>query len=158
MLTEPFAHLKTIPPISAEVECVWSSFSHILDDRSLLVAKETLECRLQIKYFRCMLNQFDPTDAVHLWWSDTSQSRWPNFKYKYLLIFSIKCILNFLFAGGFLPRILFLKKIHTVSFNWSFGWFYRSSLAVLTILLLLLCLYLNFYSIFQHDSFNFTNV
>ena len=76
LLTEHFAYLKTIPSSNVKVDCVYNS--HTLDDRSLSMAKEILEYRHQAKLSKNMLNEFDPTYAVHLRWSDIVRSRQRN--------------------------------------------------------------------------------
>ena len=71
--------ILTIPPSNAEVERVWSKMNQILDDRSLSMDSETLQHRLQIKQVNMNLENFDPSSAIDLWWSDGIRSRRPNF-------------------------------------------------------------------------------
>lgn len=79
LLSEVVEIILTIFASNAEVERIWSSITHILDDKSLSIGQETLEYCLQIKKSKVSLDNFDPTDAVNLWWSDTVRSRQPDF-------------------------------------------------------------------------------
>ena len=42
--------------------------------------KVTLEYGLKVKRSKSKLKDFDPSEAVHSWWSDSVRTRWLNFR------------------------------------------------------------------------------
>lgn len=85
--TEKFRHMKviteileillTISPSTAPVERVWSSAGNTINDKNMLMDKETLENRLTIKQANVQLENFNAEVPVELWWQDSI--RRPNF-------------------------------------------------------------------------------
>ena len=71
--------ILTIQPCNVEVERDWNKMNQILNDRSLSMDSETLQHRLQIKQANINLENFDPSSASDLWWSDCISFRYPNF-------------------------------------------------------------------------------